>query len=178
MSKANLKWQWVEPRGGWQKLPSQGEHEVGRDIKERIRNMTHGQLGFCFQDPATPEEAKVLRESGFMHGGMFEGRDLWFVNPKHGALETKGESSMENEIPSVSAPLLAAARQGAKELAQILPAFPESVRVVEEPGAMGNPTPQMITEQIEGERSYEDKLNSYANSAPEREPEREDVEER
>jgi hypothetical protein len=32
-------------------------------------------------------------------------------------------------------------RQGLKELAQIVPAFPESVRVVEEPGALGNPTP-------------------------------------
>jgi hypothetical protein len=176
MSNPNLKWHWVEPRGNWQKLPSQGECEVGRDIKEKIKNMTHGQLGFAFQDSATPEEGKVLRESGFIHGGKIEGMDLWFVNPKHSAWERKGESAMENEIPSVSAPLLAAARQGAKELAQILPAFPESVRVVEEPGAMGNPTPQMITEQIEG--SYEDKLNSYANSAPEREPEREDVEER
>lgn len=38
----------------------------------------------------------------------------------------------------------AAVRQGAKEVAQVLPAFPESVRVVEEPGTPGNPTPQEV----------------------------------
>ena len=31
-------------------------------------------------------------------------------------------------------------RQGAKEIAQVLPAFPDSVRPVEELGTMGNPT--------------------------------------
>src|SRR5579885_3406354 len=39
-------------------------------------------------------------------------------------------------------------RAGLKELAQILPAFPDSVRPVEEPGLAGNATPQIITEQM------------------------------
>jgi hypothetical protein len=38
-------------------------------------------------------------------------------------------------------------RQGAKELAQILPAFPDSVRVVEEPGTIGNLTPGEVDRQ-------------------------------
>lgn len=50
--------------------------------------------------------------------------------------------------PAFSAPLWAAARQGAKELSQALHAFPDSVRVVEEPGTIGNPTSQMVTEQV------------------------------
>lgn len=42
-------------------------------------------------------------------------------------------------------------RQGTKEFAQnVLPAFPDSPRAVEEPGVMGNPTPQLITAQIKG----------------------------
>jgi hypothetical protein len=40
-------------------------------------------------------------------------------------------------------------RAGFKELAQALPAFPDShVRPVEEPGLVGNPTPQIVTEQM------------------------------
>ena len=35
-------------------------------------------------------------------------------------------------------------RQGAKEVAQALPALPDSIRIVEEPGAIGNPTPQEV----------------------------------
>jgi hypothetical protein len=40
------------------------------------------------------------------------------------------------------------ARMGLKELAQILPAFPDSVRPIEEPGALGNVTPQIATDQM------------------------------
>lgn len=40
----------------------------------------------------------------------------------------------------------AAVRQGAKELAQVLSAFPDSVRVVEEPGTPGNLVPQEVQE--------------------------------
>lgn len=36
-------------------------------------------------------------------------------------------------------------RQGAKELAQVLPAFGDSIRPVEEMGLPGNPTPQSIS---------------------------------
>jgi hypothetical protein len=39
-------------------------------------------------------------------------------------------------------------RAGLKELAQILPAFPDGVRPVEESGLAGNATPQIITEQM------------------------------
>lgn len=75
------------------------------------------------------------------------------------------EHEPQNRPPSVTAPLLAALRQGAKELAAILPAFPESVRVVEEPGTMGNPTPQMVTEQISAEQDIDNMLDTYAARA-------------
>lgn len=59
------------------------------------------------------------------------------------------------------------ARQGLKELAQALPAFPDSVRPVEEPGVFGNPTPQIVTDQMGVERgSYQEMLNSYAAQNP------------
>jgi hypothetical protein len=48
--------------------------------------------------------------------------------------------------PSFTSPLYAWIRQGSKELAQGLQALPSSIRVVEEPGTLGNPTPQMVTE--------------------------------
>jgi hypothetical protein len=59
------------------------------------------------------------------------------------------ESVMAKQMhrPNIDAPLWAAVRQGGKEAAQIIPALPGSVRVVEEPGTLGNPTPQMITEE-------------------------------
>lgn len=66
--------------------------------------------------------------------------------------------------PAFSAPLWAAARQGAKELSQVLPAFPDSVRPVEEQGTLGNPTPQEVTQEkgtVYG-NSYEQKLDMYA----------------
>lgn len=72
-----------------------------------------------------------------------------------------------SERPSFSAPLWAAVRQGGKEFAQILPAFPESVRVVEEPGTLGNPTQYMVTEEIQG-NAWDAKRESYAPA--EREP--------
>lgn len=53
--------------------------------------------------------------------------------------------------PSFWAPLLAALRQGSKEVGQALPALPTSIKVVEEPGTLGNPTQQMVTEQSRGE---------------------------
>jgi hypothetical protein len=53
--------------------------------------------------------------------------------------------------PALTAPWWAAVRQGAKELAQALPALPQSIRPIEEPGTMGNPTQQMVTEESRGE---------------------------
>ena len=46
--------------------------------------------------------------------------------------------------------LQAALRLGPKELAQILPAFPDSVKPIEEPGALGNLTPQEVVHQKHG----------------------------
>ena len=74
--------------------------------------------------------------------------------------------------PAFSAPLYAFARQGAKELSQALKAFPDSLHPVEEPGTLGNPTMQMITEQMRGTDSYEQFLDRYAGKEHE-EPQRE-----
>lgn len=71
-------------------------------------------------------------------------------------------SEQERNNPSFSAPLMAALRQGAKELAQFLPAFPDSARTIEEPGTLGNPTPQMITEQIGTLEGYNQMLDTYS----------------
>lgn len=61
-----------------------------------------------------------------------------------------------------AAPLHAFVRQGAHELTQILPAFPDSnVRPIEEPGAMGNPTQMIVTNEITGKLSLDD-LRAYA----------------
>lgn len=54
-------------------------------------------------------------------------------------------------IEKGKAELWAFARQGQKELTQILPAFPDSVQPVEEPGLMGNPTQREVYEQQHGE---------------------------
>lgn len=76
--------------------------------------------------------------------------------------EPQDQTKNETGRPSFSAPLYAALRQGAKELAQALPAFPESARIVEEPGTLGNPTPQQVTEQVVGEQGYQSMFNTYA----------------
>jgi hypothetical protein len=47
--------------------------------------------------------------------------------------------------PSFFAPLMAWIRQGSKEFGQAIPATRDSIRVVEEPNTLGNPTPQMQT---------------------------------
>ncbi len=63
--------------------------------------------------------------------------------------------------PSFLAPILAFIRQGGKEAAQGLPATPGSIRVVEEPGTLGNPTPQQVTEQSRGEDGLRKLLAKY-----------------
>jgi hypothetical protein len=50
-------------------------------------------------------------------------------------------------------------RAGVKELAQVLPAFPDGVRPVEEPGLAGNLTPQEI---VQDKRNYDQMLDEYA----------------
>lgn len=72
------------------------------------------------------------------------------------------ENQSQTSRPSFSAPLYAAVRQGAKELAQALPAFPESIRPVEEPGTLGNPTQAMVTQEIGTVHGYDQMLDGYA----------------
>lgn len=78
-------------------------------------------------------------------------------------------SKQKETRPAFSAPLWAAARQGAKELSQALPALPESIRPVEEPGTIGNPTPQQVTEQSRGEGEFQRLLDRYDSRSYERE---------
>jgi len=75
--------------------------------------------------------------------------------------------------PAFTAPLFAAARQGTKEIAQALPATRESIQPVEEPGTLGNPTQQMVTEQAGTQRGGRRMLDKYVSRAQERtEPDR------
>jgi hypothetical protein len=56
-------------------------------------------------------------------------------------------------------------RQGAKEIAQALPAFPaHGVQPVEEPGLVGNLTPQEI---VQDKGAYETMIAGYAGRGPE-----------
>lgn len=64
--------------------------------------------------------------------------------------------------PAFMAPIYAWLRQGTKEVAQALPAFPNSIRPVEEVGMMGNPTQQMVTQQVKGE-DFQALLQKYAD---------------
>jgi len=55
-------------------------------------------------------------------------------------------------------------RLGPKELAQVLPAFPaQGVQPVEEPGLIGNLTPQEIAHD---KGAYETMLQGYSDRAP------------
>ena len=74
--------------------------------------------------------------------------------------------------PSFESPLYAFVRQGSKELGQGLPALPGSIRVVEEPGTLGNPTQQVLTEEsgaLREKRSIFDRYNSEKFDRSERE---------
>lgn len=61
-------------------------------------------------------------------------------------------------------------RQGFKEIAQALQAFPgQGIHQVEEPGLVGNPTPQIVTKEM-GATSYQDMLREASErSMPDRE---------
>lgn len=61
-------------------------------------------------------------------------------------------------------------RQGHKELAQTLPAFKDSVHVVEEPGMWHNPTTYDVSKQT---GAVQDKTDSLPIKSPIKEPERE-----
>lgn len=73
--------------------------------------------------------------------------------------------------------LKAALRQGQKEIAQVLQAFPPGpVQPVEEPGLFGNLTPQEVVQDKGAQQSYQSMLNGYTvhgRSEPQRQaPER------
>ena len=68
---------------------------------------------------------------------------------------------MKLSRPSFLAPIYAWIRQGSKEFAQGIPALPGSVRVVEEPGTLGNPTQQMVTEESGTLRDKKSILDRY-----------------
>ena len=71
--------------------------------------------------------------------------------------------------PSFSSPLYAALRKGSKEFAErVIPAFPDSQRPIEEPGTLGNPTPQTITQEMGTLHSYNRMLDAYASRGNER----------
>ncbi len=80
------------------------------------------------------------------------------------------DEERQSNRPSFSAPLYAALRQGAKEIAQILPAFPDGVRPVEEAGTLGNPTQAMVTQEIGTFHGYDAMLDGYANRGSGRDP--------
>ncbi|MBY0589147.1 hypothetical protein K2X85_18385 [bacterium] len=91
------------------------------------------------------------------------------------------EPQQTNSRPAFMAPIYAAARQGLKELAQYLPAFPENPRPIEEPGMMGNPTQQMVTEQSGTLDRLHEKLDQQAslhaeNHEPQRNEQEDDME--
>lgn len=68
----------------------------------------------------------------------------------------------EKQKPKIGAGHMQAwLRSGVKELAQALPAFPDSnIRPVEEPGLVGNLTPQEI---VHGKTEYDQVLHGYAS---------------
>lgn len=89
------------------------------------------------------------------------------------------EENVSSRPPS--GPVLQAwMRQGLKEVAQVLPAFPESVRPIEELGTLGNPTPQMVTRAMDGpstpglqnDNGYEAMFQAYAPPSAERQPQK------
>ncbi len=75
----------------------------------------------------------------------------------------------KNEVvqPKIGAGHLAAmGRAGLKELSQALVAFPDStIRPVEEPGLVGNLTPQEV---VHGKTQYEAMLHGYAARGPDK----------
>ena len=71
--------------------------------------------------------------------------------------------SERQQQPAFTAPLYAFVRQGGKETGQVLQAFPDSMRPVEEPGTLGNPTPQMITNATHPELDNSGLLARYSS---------------
>jgi len=69
----------------------------------------------------------------------------------------------------IKATMLASARQGAKELAQALPAFPDSIKPVEQLGTPGNPTQLEVNHEKGNDTAYQQWLASRQQEAAARE---------
>ena len=65
--------------------------------------------------------------------------------------------------------LRAMLRMGTKEAAQVLPAFPDSIRPLEELGTVGNPTQLDVNQEKGKESPYQQWLESRAKDAAARE---------
>lgn len=72
--------------------------------------------------------------------------------PARAAEQTRPVESQEQAGPKIGAGHVAAmGRLGAHELTQALAAFPDSnIKPMEEPGILGNPTPQIVTQEMGG----------------------------
>jgi len=64
--------------------------------------------------------------------------------------------------------------RGRKEIAQALPAFPDSIRVVEEPGLSGKSAEQEADKE-KPKDAYQEWLDARAKEAAERQPERDEM---
>ena len=70
--------------------------------------------------------------------------------------------------PAFSAPLLCRIPTRRQGISQILKAFPDGIQLIEEPGTLGNPTAQMISEEIGTLKGYNRMLEKYADRESER----------
>src|SRR5262245_15731199 len=86
--------------------------------------------------------------------------------------EQQKEERQDQQRKLGAGALTAAFRQGHKEIAQILPAFPDSMRIVEEPGQLNNPTPlEVYSERNEVESPVQAKQREMRAATPDRQPE-------
>jgi hypothetical protein len=67
----------------------------------------------------------------------------------------------------IKATFMAATRMGAKELAQALPALPDSIRPVEQLGMPGNPTQLEVNHEKGNDAAYKEFIQSRASDARE-----------
>lgn len=66
-------------------------------------------------------------------------------------------------------------RQGGKEAAQALQAFPDGIKLVEEPGLVGNLTPQEVVEE-KGKAPHPEWMGKEAQAAMRNAPELDEME--
>jgi len=76
---------------------------------------------------------------------------------------------MADAWEDIKATLLASGRQGAKELAQALPAFPDSIKPVEQLGTPGNPTQLEVNHERGNDAAYQEWLAGRQQEAAARE---------